>query len=236
MCKNPPCSQNQRAQPPDTSFEYSKFIANGFLKVPVNMLSNELLINIVDMLLVHIEKAKDPHMGLDEAQSCGEIPTKSSSKVVKAQSSGEIPTKSCCNVIGAQSCGEIPKKSHVYKENRIRMCSFCRKRHELGFSYCPAYGNRCEFCGKYNHDQRACWLKYPNFCRFRKGKIDRKSFSTERSSDNYTKILTQENVQVENIVQHLAKEGSESSSSKCEDLEDLKRKSRFQRAKISRIL
>ena len=111
------------------------------------------------------------------------------------------------------------------------MCSFCRKRHELGFSYCPAYGNRCEFCGKYNHDQRACWLKYPNFCRFRKGKIDRKSFSTERSSDNYTKILTQENVQVENIVQHLAKEGSESSSSKCEDLEDLKENQDFRELK-----
>ena len=119
----------------------------------------------------------------------------------------------------------------VYKENRIRMCSFCRKRHELGFSYCPAYGNRCEFCGKYNHDQRACWLKYPNFCRFRKGKIDRKSFSTERSSDNYTKILTQENVQVENIVQHLAKEGSESLISKCEDLEDLKENQDFRELK-----
>ena len=114
--QNIPCSQSRGAQP-DMSFEYSKFIENGFLKVPVHMLSRDLLINIVDMLLVHMENVKDAHTGLDEAQRCG----------------------------------EIPKKSNEYKENRIRRCGFCRKRHKLGYLYCPAYGNRCEFSGRYNH-------------------------------------------------------------------------------------
>ena len=90
MCKNVPCSQYRGAKP-DTSFEYSKFIVNGFLKVPINMLSKDLLINIVGLLLVHVEKVKDQLTGLDEAQSCGEIPTKSCYKVAEAQNCGEIP-------------------------------------------------------------------------------------------------------------------------------------------------
>ena len=100
-CKNLPCSQSRGAEP-DTSFEYSKFIKNGVLKVPVNMLSRELLINILDLLLVHIETVKDQHTGLDEAQGCGVIPTKSGI-------GGEIPTKSG---IG----GEIPTKSGIRGE------------------------------------------------------------------------------------------------------------------------
>ena len=169
-------------------------------------------------------------------------------------------------------------------------------QHELGYHNCPAYGNRCQFCGRYNHDQRACWFKYPNFCRFQKEKTDRQSLGTEISlkddtgpaevqveakeqkaidelkETQYTsevenapqsdidvkvidelpqeeesvyaldpyknlkedtslengntsgnvriEILTQENVQAETIKQHFTKEGSESSSSKCKDLEE----------------
>ena len=104
----------------------------------------------------------------------------------EARSCGEIPTKSGYKVIEAQGCGEIPKESNEYKENRIRRCGFCRKRHKLGYSYCPAYGNRCEFCGRYNHDQRACWLKYPNFCRFQRGKTDWQSLGTKRSLNGDT--------------------------------------------------
>merc|ERR1711972_1161111 len=95
--------------------------------------------------------------------------------------------------------GEIPKKSSA-RENRIRMCSFCRKRHILGYSYCPAYGRRCSNCGCLNHIKRACWHLYPEFSRFRKGKVIKKYSGTRRSLNDEWKE-TQYTSEVENAPQ-----------------------------------
>ena len=160
--QNISCSQSRGAKP-DTSFENSNFIANGFLKVPIKLLSRDLLINIVDLLLVHIGEGKDSYTGSEKADDITESQHRHS-----------------YNVLEAQSCGGIPTKSNYLKQN-VRICSFCRTKHELGYHNCPAYGNRCQFCGRYNHDQRACWFKYPNFCRFKIEIADQQRLGTERN-------------------------------------------------------
>ena len=182
-------SQSQRAKP-DTSFENSNFISNGFLKVPINLLSRDLLIKIVDLLLVHIGEVKDSYSGLEKANDIiEESQNRHCYKVLEAQSCGGIPTKSNENsfledgkyidmpsqVLENTSCksGEIPRKSSC-SDKKLRICSFCRQRHKLGYSYCPAYGTVCNYCRKLNHHRKACWNLYPEFYRFQKGKVSYK--------------------------------------------------------------
>ena len=67
------------------------------------------------------------------------------------------------------------------QKRKWKFCTFCRQRHERGYLNCPSYGSCCEFCGKFNHDQRACWLKYPKFNRFQNEK--RKSSVSRNGND-----------------------------------------------------
>ena len=162
---------NPEAKEPD-EFQ-TNFIRNGMLQIPIEYLPNDLLLKMVNLILNHLKYSKEA-----QPKSPGII-SGSSIEDPNFEDSVSQTTRLEAQQLGFES-GEIPKKSSG-RENRIRMCSFCRKRHIIGYSYCPAYGRRCSNCGCLNHIKRACWHLYPEFSRFKEVKANQKCSGTRRN-------------------------------------------------------
>ena len=111
------------------NLKQTNFVSEGFLNIPLELLSQDEASQIINILLNKVSSMRNR-----EAEFTGTELTGQSTSLLEATSSQE--KKSVCE--------EMPKSSHI--KNKVCMCTYCRTKHILGYMNCSMYGRRCSHC------------------------------------------------------------------------------------------
>ena len=95
------------------------------------------------------KETKDPEETADEEASWTEVKPKRSSREHRLININQITRESLSKVAS-------DKKRCNYK---LRLCPYCRTKHEMGKGFCKAFDKCCRICGKKNHFAIACWFR-----------------------------------------------------------------------------
>ena len=152
----------QRGEPDLSKSGQTNFIYEGYLKIPLDFLSKDEALTIINVLLNKVSSIEQNQADTREHPIRGDSVFQS----------------------------ELDKlKSNEFKvsKTKLRACSFCQKRHIFGSMNCEAYGRRCQHCGFKNHSSKACWFLHPELKRVR---YFRKPHGMLRSNNGLRKSLS----------------------------------------------
>ena len=153
-------TSSQREEPDLVNAMQTNLIFEGCLKIPLEYLSKEDAVEIIQILLKKLNSA-----------------TRHEGEHIEGSSKGEGAFKRFQEKAAVESVRNF--KGSITK---LRACSFCQKRHIFGSFNCAAFGKTCLHCGKLNHLKEACWFLYPHLQRSRYYRKSRRWKSDLRKS------------------------------------------------------
>ena len=140
------------------------------------------------------KETKDPEE-TEEQASWKEVKPKRSSREHRLININQITQESSSKVASN-------KKSSNYK---LRLCPYCRTKHEIGKGFCKAFNKCCRICGKKNHFAIACWFR--NSPRSKEATKIELSQSEEKKDEN--ELLESKDVDKETKEQNSLEESTE---------------------------
>ena len=155
----------QRGEPDLLNSIQMNFISEGYLKIPLDLLSKDEAVQIINILL-----------------------NKVSSKEQRQENTREDSIRK--DSAFQPQMDEVGSQDFKVRRSKLHPCSYCQKRHIFGSLNCEAYGRNCQHCGRRNHIRDACWVLYPHLRRF---KFFRKQRSVLRCNNSLRKSFSAPN-------------------------------------------
>ena len=132
----------QRGEPDLSKSGRTNFIYEGYLKIPLDFLSKDEALTIINVLL-----------------------NKGSSIEQNQADTREHPIRG--DSVFQSELDKVESNEFQVSKTKLRACSFCQKRHIFGSLNCEAFGKKCQHCGFINHSMDACWFLHPELKRLR---------------------------------------------------------------------
>ena len=133
---------SQRGEPDPVNTIQANFISEGYIKIPLDSLSKDEAVQIINILLNKVSSEKQHQENTRE-------------HFIRRDSTSQ------------PQMDEVGLQDFNARRSKLRPCSFCQKRHIFGSMNCEAYGRRCQHCGFKNHSRNACWFLHPELKRLR---------------------------------------------------------------------
>ena len=140
----------------------------------LRLLSKDALVGIIEILLKEVERSGQHEKKFPEEEKSRNVQIMNRQKTVwtskkkekdpeETDSWTEVSPKRFTRKHKVLNVNQVSQESlrqgTSIEKYKLRLCPYCRAKHEVGKVFCKAFDKCCRICGKKNHFAIACWFK-----------------------------------------------------------------------------